>query len=446
MYTNLYSLLRYSLWKGGKQIKNYLEELEQSQWMSQEAIKNMQLAKIQQLLCYAYDHVPFYKDRYDKERIHPKDIRSLQDFQSIPYLTRDDVVNNLELLLAKGYKYKLVKDKTGGSTGRPMTFYMDQPTAWWSNAVETRYRGWHGVRPGDKRAWVWGALKDFPPWQWKDRLKTYANRYRYLNAHTMLPENMLDFAKLLQRWKPAMFRAYPSAMYIFAKFLQEQGINDIQPKLIETTGEKLQKNHLKLISEVFNCRVAEHYSSWEIYDIAYQCPEKGLHVSEDRYLELVNEKGKEVSNGEIGEVVLTSLTQYGMPFIRYKNEDLGIYEGSSCKCGRGMPVLREVVGRFQDLLVRPDGQAVYGALVDYITHDKTEVERFQVYQPDKNNIEIRIVPKTDIDESWIEQIISETQPFFGEGMDITVKMVAEIPLTTSGKLQTVISKVRPDAL
>lgn len=445
MYSAVYGLMRKYLWQGGQEIRHHMRELDRTQWLSRPEIEAIQLKKIKALVYYAYEHVPLYRERYKKEDIHPQDINSFQDFHAIPFLTRDDVLSELNALISTKYKGGVFEDRTGGSTGRPMHFIMDRHTTWWSFAVETRYRNWYGIRPGDRRAWVWGNLKDFPSWRWQERLAAYAKRYRYLNAHTMSKSNMQAFAEMLLEWQPHMFRAYPWAISLFAQYLKINNINGIKPKLIETSGEKLTAHQRQLLEEVFKCPVAEHYASWEVYDIAYQCPVGGLHVSEDRYLELVS-NDQIVEPGQIGEVVITSLTQYAMPFIRYKNEDLGIYESKPCVCGRGMPVLKEITGRTQDLLVRPDGQIVYGSIVDYITHDKPEVVQFQAYQPDQKHVEIRLLCREKVDSIWLENLRKEIQPYFGDEMRITLKIVDTIELTPAGKLKTVISDVKANML
>ncbi len=442
MHASFYAICRRFCWPGGREIHRISKQLEQSQWFSRTKLEQIQFERIKRLLEHAYEHVPFYRERYQKEGIHPKDIRIPKDFEALPFLTREDVIQNRALLVSTRPVGRSFEDKTGGSTGQPMRFLMDESAAWWSAAVETRYRGWYGVRPGDKRAWVWGALKDFPSWHWKDRLRARVNRYRFLNAHTMVREKMRAFADMLQLWRPAMFRAYPSALFLFAVYLREQGIKSISPKLIETSGEKLLPSQRELFKEVFQAPVADHYSSWEVYDIAYECPEGGRHVSEDRYLELVSGNAH-VRPGELGEVVITSLNQYTMPFIRYKNGDFGVYQKETCSCGRGMPVLKEIVGRAEDLITRPDGQVVSGAMFDYVLNEYNEIEKFQVYQRDKQNIEVRIACREPVKKNWVENIRRRIQAFFGKDMKLEIKIVDGIHLTPAGKLRTVISEVKP---
>ncbi len=443
MYNYFYKHIRRKAWQGGEYIHRTHSALEELQWIDPKDLEIIRLHKVQDFIRHAYQYVPYYKKKFKDNDIHPEDIKTFKDFQSIPYLTRDDVINHREELMATSYTGGYIEDTTGGSTGEPMRFIMDNHARWWSAAVETRYRGWYGVEPGDRRAWIWGAIKDFPDWSLKDRLKARVKRYRYLNANTMLEKYMLPFAEMCAKWQPAMFRAYPSAMCLFASFIKKNGLAPIQPKLIELSGEKLLPSQRALLQEVFGSAVADHYSSWEIYDIAYQCPEGGLHVSEDRYLELIK-KDEPCNLGEAGEVVITSLTQYAMPFIRYKNGDSAVYDTQPCECGRSMPVLKEVVGRVLDLLCRPDGQFVSPGTIYYIMKDRHDVAQFQVHQPDISHLIVRLKCIHPVDKDWIDDMRKKIQYYFGSNMNVEIIIVDQFELTPTGKLRCIISDVEHD--
>lgn len=438
-----FSLFREWCLPGGRDIRYFNQFLDRSQWMSLDEIREFQLKELKNLLKHAYETVPYYRGILNENHIHPSDINSFKDYESIPFFSREDVRSRQIELYSKNYKGKTFKDKTGGSTGQPMIFLMDLLTSHLSYSIEKRNRGWYGYHPGEKKAWVWGALKDFPSWRLKDRLvKAYLKRNRFLNAHTLSHQNMKRFADTMLDWKPDMFRAYPTAITIFGKFLSDNGYAPIRPKFIETSGEKLSKAQRSFLQKIFQAPIAEHYSSWEIYDIAYECPRGSLHVGEHRYLEIIDEKGRPASPGQIGEIAVTPLTQYAMPFIRYKNGDLGVLESKTCPCGRGMPILREVVGRKHDILIRPDGQPVYGSILSYITHDKPEIKQFQVYQPDRKNLEVRLTCYGTVNSEWTSKLVAEIQPFFGPDMKISVAILDNIPLTESGKLRFIISELK----
>jgi phenylacetate-CoA ligase len=442
MYASLYRTMRL-FWPGGLETRRYLRELEHTQWLSRSELEAWQLAKIQQLVRYAYEHVPYYRELYQRHDIHPEDIKSLKDFQALPFLAKEDVNNHLDALVSPEFRGWLQPESTGGSTGQPMRFFVEDSFWWWNAALEFRGRRWHGVREGDKMAWVWGAQRDMPGWSWQSRLKARIMQQRYLNAFGLTEAKMQAFAEMLVRWQPTMFRAYPSALSLFAQFIKERGITGIRPRLIETTAEKVTGPQRELLEGVFHCPVADCYSARELATVAYQCEMGGLHVCETRYLEIVA-NGQVVPPGQLGEVIVTSLHQFAMPFIRYKNGDMAIYEVGDCPCGRGLPALREIVGRTHDFLVTADGQFVHGEFFAYIFRVKSEVAGYQVYQPDRKHLEVRLMCKQDVDPTWLDNVRAEIQARFGEAVQISLQVVDQIELTPAGKHRYVISEVKPD--
>jgi phenylacetate-CoA ligase len=250
------------------------------------------------------------------------------------------------------------------------------------------------------------------------------------------------FVGMLTKWRPTMFRAYPAALAIVAKYIEDHSITEIRPRLVEVTAEKATPPQRELMERAFNAPVADHYSSWEIPDMAYECPSHGLHVMEDRYLELVA-KDRVVQTGNLGEVVVTSLTQYAMPFIRFKNGDVGVYAPGNCPCGRSMPALREIVGRSSDMLSKPDGSIVHWSSFYTIVRFRPEFSECQLYQPDRNHLMVRLVPKQDVAPEVLSSIRDELQPCFGDSMQISIQLVPEIPLAPSGKRRLTISEVKP---
>jgi phenylacetate-CoA ligase len=151
MYPAIYRTFRL-FWPGGLETRQHLKELERTQRLSEDELEAFQLAGLQRLVKHAYEQVPFYRERYKREGIHPGDIKTLKDFQALPFLTREDVRNNLEALITEGMPYdKLYPNVTGGSTGEPIKFYQEGSFWWWNAANIFRMRGWHGVREGENR-------------------------------------------------------------------------------------------------------------------------------------------------------------------------------------------------------------------------------------------------------------------------------------------------------
>lgn len=442
MYSAIYRTGRF-FWPGGLETRGYLRELERLQWLPAEEMEAWQLDRIQRLVNFAYEHVPYYRKLYQNLDINPRDIKSLNDFRSLPFLTREHVKSHLDSLVSSKFRDKAKPESTGGSTGEPMQFFLEKSFWWWNAACEFRCRGWYGVQEGDKMAWVWGAQREIRDSDLRARLKARIMRYRYLNAFGLTEAKMQTFTEMLIRWRPVIVRAYTSALCLFAKYIKEHGVACIRPKLIETTAEKVTQPERELLEEVFQCKVADCYSARELATIAYQCNVGGLHVCETRFVEIIaNERA--AKPGQLGEVVVTSLNQFATPLIRYKIGDVGVYDTARCSCGRSLQVLRKLAGRTHDWLVTADGTFVHGEFFAYAFRDKPEIVRYQVYQPDKAHLQIRLVCKQKVDSAWLEKVHAELSDRFGTGIEISIQIVDEIKLTPAGKHRFIISEVKPD--
>lgn len=443
MYSKLYQTLRL-LWPGGWETRQHLKALSRNQWLSKDQFQALQLQKIQRLVAHAYHNVPFYRQRYQKVGFEPGDIKELSDFEALPFLTRQDVNNNRDQLIAYNYdKNSLTFNETGGSTGQPMQFYIAD-TFWWSNQANNfRMHAWYGKQEGDKMAWFWGAPQDMPEWSWRRQLRSALMRERYLNAFTMTEPKMAAFADMLTKWHPYMYKGYASVLTLFAEFVKQRGYV-LRPHFIEVTSEKLYETQRQLIEEVFACPLVDHYSSRELGTMAYQSPSgKMLALTDMRYMEVVA-NDQVVPPGTMGEVVMTSLTQYAFPFIRYKNGDMAILDPEPSACGRVFPAIKEIIGRTNDFLISADGKFVHSEFFAYTFRVKPEVAQFQIYQPDRQNLAVRLALREPVSQAWLEAAKAEVQTRFGEGTNVTLEVVDEFELTKAGKHRYIISEVKPD--
>ena len=442
MYSQIYRTLRLG-WPGGLTTRRRLQELSETQWLSKTELDAYQFSNLRHIIHYAYEKVPYYRKSFSELGIHPTDIEKLEDIHYLPFLTRDDINKNLETLVSVDYQGRVLKNLTGGSTGTPMKFFIDESFWWWNAALEFRGRSWYGVKEGEKIAWIWGAPQEMRTRSFKARLRSSLMRYRYLNTFDMNENRMQDFAEELISWKPAMIRGYVSALTLFAEFIKHNNFTGIKPKLIETTAEVLDINQREAIEEVFDCPVVDCYSARELGTISYQCEYISRHISETRYVEIIN-GGRSVPQGELGEVVITSLTQYSMPLIRYKIDDMGIIDCDECSCKRGLPILREIIGKKLGILVTSDGRYVYGSYFSTLLQKIEDVKRYQVHQYTKEEIVVRLICKKRLSEDTVINIQRKIKEHFGESTDISIVQENEIELTPAGKHQFVVSDVEPD--
>ena len=447
MYSRLYQV--YWRIRGGEEaarIIGYKRELEQSQWLSPEALQELQLAKLQRLLAHAYEHVPFYRQRFAVAGLHPRNIETLTDLRRIPILTKRDVQTHLNDLVATNCnRTQLRRNATGGSTGVTTVFYQDAESQAYHIASKLRYQKWYGFELGDKRAFLWGAARDVPSMSLRARLGLKLKRERWLNSYGVSVESMKNFAQEMRAWNPSFLVGYSSSLYLFARFLRRHGLDGIHPRAIESSAEKLYDFQRELIEEVFGCQVLDAYGSREFGGLAAECKQhRGLHILADvHYVELIK-NGQPVAEGDFGDIIVTDLHSYAMPLIRYQIGDLGRPQPGTCPCGRGFPLIAEIVGRSNAIVTTPSGRYVHGSFFSHLFYGLEEVQKFRVHQKSLTEVDVLIKSDDGLPPEKLEAIRREMQDHLGGKVVLTFKFVDTIPPLPSGKLGYLVSDVPVD--
>lgn len=424
----------------------HFKELENTQWLSVDEIEKIQWKKLKNLLAYIYTNVPFYHRVFKTLNMAPKDISTPEDFRKLPLLSKEDIRTNINDMLSLNYKKSdLIPNSTGGSTGVNLNFFSDRKRSGYVSAVVLRNDRWAGLEIGDKKAILWGSPFDI---SLQDNLKNkiYDKLFRtlFLSSYNLSEENMFLYAKKLLQYKPKVIIAYPSPLYHFAKFLEENEIKGINPKSIISSAEVLYEYQRELIESVFQCRVFNNYGCREFDAIAQECSEhSGMHITAEHvYLECLKGDGEPAALGERGELVITDLDNYGMPFIRYRICDVGVLSDRKCNCGRGLPIMEKIDGRTFDIVVGTSGRAVGGTFWTILLRTAIEgIKQFQVIQESMSEINIKVVPRESFDESQIDKLTNKIREYLGGDMEVNFQIVDKIPPTKSGKFRFVISKV-----
>jgi len=248
----------------------------------------------------------------------------------------------------------------------------------------------------------------------------------------------------LNRYRPDVIVAYTNPLYQFARALEEQSLKPHSPRSIIVGAEKLYPFQRDLIEKVFAAPVFETYGSREFTFIAGECDRhQGLHMSvENLLLEILDDDGRPTPEGQEGNIVVTDLTNYGMPFVRYANGDRAVAGWGRCACGRGLPLLRGVVGRRLDVVRTPDGRSVPGEFFPHLMKDYPGIRQFQVVQEKLHRVQIRYVPKNQLSEDHRISLNREMRKILGPAVDLQLLSVDDIPLTAAGKHRVVVSHCR----
>lgn len=197
-----------------------------------------------------------------------------------------------------------------------------------------------------------------------------------------------EIIRRLNEFNPAMLSGYPSNLAVLADYDELK----IEPNVVITGGELLTDEIRNKLVNKFNCYVQTHYSCTEAGEIACECPEKHLHINEDWVIvEPVDKNNNPVPCGTLSDkVLITNLSNYIQPFIRYELTDRIILHNEKCKCGKNTHWL-EIEGRTDDILEFSNGTLIAPMSFYKILQEVKEIKRFQLVQKTQDELELRIV-------------------------------------------------------
>jgi len=435
----------YPLWdlKDGRSRLRILRELNRTQWLPEATLRRRQSERLGQILYYAAGHSPYYQRVFRERDFDPGNFTPAE-FAALPLLTKGIIRSSTDEILSREYpRSALGHHKTGGSTGVALTTYFDQAWREPRAADALRTNHWAGCDYGMKTASLWGNPP--LPKSFKQHLRALLlDRFIYLDTIDLNERSIGEFIARWRRGRPEALYGHAHSLYILARYLLDHQINDLRPRGIISTSMMLLAHERAVIEEAFGCKVFDRYGSEEVGLIAAECERhEGLHLNiEHLYIEFLRPDGHPAAAGEEGAIVITDLLNRGMPFIRYRIEDIGVPSARRCSCGRGLPLMERVTGRVADYLKRRDGSMVAGvSLVERTLTAIDGIEQLQVVQPSIDQIVLNVVRAPDFSPATEQALLAEFHAVFGPGIDIYASYVERIPQERSGKYRFSICKV-----
>ncbi len=413
-----------------------LDEIHSAPYVAPSEVSANQFRKLSALLAHAEAQVPYYREVFRSLGISSRDIRSLKDFAELPVLTKDIVRERKRDLVREDVPLEsLSQHHSGGSTGVPLTFYRDQSYMDASEAGTFRNLTQSGWRPGEMIAFFWGSserLLRMSRLEFEMR-QTLRRMYQFDPFHS----GTAKMERWLKRWRTlgaTVALGYASTIARFAEYIESTGKRVAPLRGVFTTAEKLYAPQREVISRVFGCHVYDCYGSSEVQNIAAECPHGRVHVNADY---VVLEVARSTSTtGASAPFIVTSLWNWAMPFIRYRNEDCGELIEGTCDCGSNFPLMELNVARVSDNFALPGGRVVHGEFFTHLMYGSEGIENFQFHQTAPDHITLWIVPSSGSEStrshslrSAVEQIKSLTP----ENITVEVRETDAIPLSSAGK-------------
>jgi phenylacetate-CoA ligase len=431
-------------WKAGSPHLNHLRTLERTQFDPPDIVRHRQLAAVRAFVRHAWETVPFYRDRWAAAGLHPDSVRTLDDLQQFPVLTKADIRAHSDQLRSDAFRGRPVTSKTtSGSTGVPLTIVVDDEAIAWKRAFTLRADQWSGWQRGQRVARLWGhgaAERG----TWRDRLwRRIVLRESFLNTLGIDRAGLKAFADHLRRRPPGVLFGHAHSLYLFAEFARKYCPETIRPAGVISAAMNLHAWQRCVIEEAFGCAVTNRYGCEETSLIACECEENnGLHLNSDGvYCEVIADDRLD-AGPDAGRLLLTDLTNRAMPLIRYQVGDVVVPTDRRCPCGRGLPLIERVVGREADYVLTPGGMLISGiSLTDHFATEIRGAAQVQIVQEKLTFLRLRMVPGDGFGPDSHRQIENLVRNTFGPQMGYEVEVVDVIPQEASGKYRFCVSPV-----
>lgn len=389
-------------------------------------------------LAAAAEHVPYYRQTWTAaQKQAARDGR----LQELPLLEKNAVRADPCAFLRQDMR-PLIRPVTytSGSTGTPVNNYWTTQEVRRTRAVrEARSARWAGVSFSQPRSTFSGRMvvtdpDSKGPFHRFNRMENQV----YFSAFHLSATTAPQYVAALQQHHIEWMTGYAVSHYLLARHILDLKLQVPPLKAVITTSEKLTPEMRVVMEQAYGCRIFEEYSSVENVMFASECEQGRLHVSPDAgIVELLREDGMPCQPGEVGEVVVTGLMREYQPFIRYRIGDLAAWDPAPCPCGRQMPVISEVVGRIEDVVVGADGREMvrfHGIFVN-----QPNVVEGQIIQEAIDLIRVKVVGTAAFSETDEQDIVGRIRQRLGSGVKVVVDRVREIPRTKAGKFKAVVS-------
>ncbi len=405
-----------------------------------------QASSVRALLDHAYANVPYYRRIFDDTNMRPADWKPGTPIP-LPLLTRDLLRANGEDLRSRAFARESLRTaRSGGTSSTPVAMWRDLEGLRNRTALQFYFNRAAGYDQGTSSMHIWGAVRDLelhPSWRWRLYEQGLLRRTMCSGAE-LSPAIMDGFLQQLNRRKPKILYGYSGTTARFAEYLLQVRVPYHRPSQLIVTAEPLSLRDRETLEHAFGCPVTEHYGSRDVGIIAAQCEAGRFHFHPwGSMIELL--PIAQAENGTLSRLIVTDLTNSGMPLIRYDTGDCVVHDDSRCPCGLAYPSVLGIHGRAHDNFVLPDGSLVTGITLSTRLGTLTfrAVQQVQLIQKSVDHVHLRYSAQGDpsVIDADLAGLRAEMDRALGRPMRWSADRLPEVPRERSGKFRITISEV-----
>jgi len=393
---------------------------------SPDRILRWQTERMRALVADAYRYSPYYRQLFDSLSLKPEDIRTFEDLEKIPPLTKEIIRDHYDEILLRGkpglhYRHT----STGGSTGNPTRYVKDNDSWGFDNAFNFRMWKQTGYRLGD-RFLALGSSSLFPTTKRSVLHDLYYGIRGKIpfNAMNLSAERLAECVDLIRRKNIHYIYGYASSIFLLARYVEEHHLeNTVRIKACFPTSEILTDTYRSTMERVFGCVVSDMYGAHDGGIVAH-CIKGGYKVGYNCIVQIED-------SSDSGPALLTDVTSTAFPFIRYKlGDELTLGEGySSFYNGQ---VLAGVLGRTSDVIELENGRVLTGPGFT-VLFSKLDVQGYRIYKSGINEITVEIVKGKNFTEEQEKLMVDTMHKHAGDDCSIWVKYADKLQNRVNGK-------------
>ena len=429
----------------GLDYRQAIKQIHSRDLWSAEQFRDYQQGQLTALLAHARQHVPYYEQSLagiDLAAITPDNLARL------PILTKEVVrANPLALVDRRLDPGKLIVMHTSGTTGTPLRLFRDvalNSTAFAyvdARCREAFTRRRAGMRRAVNSSVTIGGNLVAAPGRSKPPFWVYNGRWKqlYMSSYHLSARNLPHYVQAMRRYACDYIEGYPSSLYAVARHIIDNRLTPVTFKCAFTTAETLLEHQRGAIEQAFGCRLYDQYGAGEMCVLAAECEAGSMHISPDYgIVEVVDNAGLPVPAGTRGHLVCTSLVNFVQPFIRYRVGDIGAIAAAPCECGSSLPVLAQLEGRVDSVLMTRDGRPI--GRLDPVFKGAQGIAEAQIVQDDFERFRVRIVPGADYKPKHGQAVVEALAHRVGAAA-ISLELVEQIERTAAGKFKAVVCNI-----
>lgn len=404
--------------------KNTINEIKNFEFKSEEEKEKIHFEKVKDIIIYAYENTDYYKKIFDDIGLDPYKFKKIDEIKKIPIIDKQVVLDNFHKLVSKEERDYYIA-YTGGSTGKPLKILLDTDSIYKEKAFVYNYWSKFGYKYSSSRIITLRGL------EFNNRIYKYnpIDQQIVLNPFKLNDDNIDEYVKIINKFKPEFIHGYASAIYNLCKIMNKKKISlDINIKGVCFVSENVEFYEKEYIENTLKCKSNIFYGHSERIVFAEYINESYEFNKLYTHVDFIETKEKDVYN-----IACTGLINKKMPLINYVPDDKVIIKNNKIN----------IYGHWdKELLIGKNDELISMASINFHNEVFEKIKMYQFEQFKKGEVYLNIVEDEELTSKDKEEIILKINTKLKNIIDIKINIVKKIELTNRGKYKKILQHIK----